>query len=293
MLADPRSRSLIDNFANQWLYLRNLSSITPNHRLFPDFDDNLRQAFRLETELFFESILREDRSVMDLLKADYTFLNERLAKHYQIPNVYGSRFRKVALRSEDHRGGLLRQGSILTVTSYATRTSPVIRGNWILENIVGTPAPPPPENVPPLEDKNVDQSLPMRERLSAHRANPACASCHNLMDPVGFALENYDAVGRWRTHQDGHALDVSGGLPDGQEFMGAGGLERGLLTRPELFVSTFTEKLMTFALGRGVEPTDGPAVRKIVALSEVDKYRISSIIIGIVDSVPFRMRTAL
>jgi Protein of unknown function (DUF1592)/Protein of unknown function (DUF1588)/Protein of unknown function (DUF1595)/Protein of unknown function (DUF1585)/Protein of unknown function (DUF1587) len=293
MLADPRSRSLIDNFANQWLYLRNLNSITPNHRLFPDFDDNLRQAFRLETELFFESILREDRSIVDLLKADYTFLNERLAKHYQIPNVYGSRFRKVALRPEDHRGGLLRQGSILTVTSYATRTSPVIRGNWILENIVGTPAPPPPANVPALDDNNVDQSLPIRERLSAHRANPACASCHNLMDPVGFALENYDAVGRWRTHQDGHALDVNGGLPDGQEFIGAAGLERGLLARPELFVSTFTEKLLTFALGRGVEPTDGPAVRKIVALSEVDKYRISSIIIGIVNSVPFRMRTAL
>lgn len=293
MLADPRSRSLVDNFANQWLYLRNLSSITPNHRLFPDFDDNLRQAFRQETELFFESILREDRSVIALLKADYTFLNERLAKHYQVPNVYGSRFRKVALRAEDERGGLLRHGSILTVTSYATRTSPVIRGNWILENIVGTPAPPPPENVPPLEDNNVDQKLPIRERLSAHRANPACASCHNLMDPVGFALENYDAIGRWRTHVNGRAVDVSGGLPDGQEFVGIDGLERGLLERPELFVSTFTEKLMTFALGRGVEPFDGPAVRKVVADSAVDEYRMSSIIIGIVKSVPFTMRTAL
>lgn len=293
MLADPRSRSLVDNFANQWLYLRNLSSITPNHRLFPDFDDNLRQAFRRETELFFECILRDDRSVMDLLKTDYTFLNERLAKHYQVPNVYGSRFRKVALRPEDQRGGLLRHGSILTVTSYATRTSPVIRGNWILENIVGTPAPPPPDNVPPLEDNNVDQRLPIRERLSAHRANPACASCHNLMDPVGFALENYDAIGRWRTHANGRALDVSGGLPDGQEFVGIDGLEAGLLQRPELFVSTFTEKLMTFALGRGVEPFDGPAVRKIVADSEVDEYRMSSIIIAIVNSVPFKMRTAL
>ena len=293
MLADPRSRSLVDNFANQWLYLRNLTSITPNHRLFPDFDDNLRQAFRRETELFFESILREDRSVMDLLKADYTFLNERLAKHYQIAYVYGSRFRKVSLRPEDQRGGLLRHGSILTVTSYATRTSPVIRGNWILENILGTPAPPPPDNVPSLEDNDVDQSLPVRERLSAHRANPACASCHNLMDPVGFALENYDAIGRWRTHANGRALDVSGGLPDGQKFVGIDGLERALRDRPELFVSTFTEKLMTFALGRGVEPFDGAAVRKIVAGSGVDGYRMSSIILGIVNTVPFKMRTAL
>ena len=293
MLADPRSRSLVDNFANQWLYLRNLSSITPNARLFPDFDDNLRQAFRIETELFFQSILREDRSIMDLLQADYTFLNERLAKHYQVPNVYGSRFRKVSLNPNDHRGGLLRHGSVLTVTSYATRTSPVIRGNWILKNIVGTPAPPPPDDVPALEDNSVDQSLPVRERLSVHRANPACASCHDLMDPVGFALENYDAIGRWRTHADGKELDVSGGLPDGQKFVGVDGLERGLLERPELFVSTFTEKLMTFALGRGVEPYDGPAVRKIVHDSELDDYRVSSIIFGIVNSVPFKMRTAL
>lgn len=292
MLADPRSRSLVNNFANQWLYLRNLSSITPNHRLFPDFDDNLRQAFRSETELFFQSILREDRSVMDLLKADYTFLNERLAKHYQIPGVYGSRFRKVTLKPDHHRGGLLRHGSILTVTSYATRTSPVIRGNWVLKNILGTPAAPPPDDVPGLEDNSVDQSLPIRQRLSAHRANPACASCHNLMDPVGFSLENYDAIGRWRTHQQGRPLDVSGGLPDGQEFVGIDGLERGLQERPELFVATFTEKLMTFALGRGVEPYDGPAVRKIVADSGVDGHRMSSIIVGIVSSVPFKMRTA-
>ena len=228
-----------------------------------------------------------------MLKADYTFLNERLAKHYQIPNVYGSRFRRVALRPDDHRGGLLRHGSILTVTSYATRTSPVIRGNWILENVLGTPAPPPPDNVPALEENSVDQSLPIRERLSEHRANVACASCHDLMDPVGFALENYDAIGRWRTHQEGRELDVTGGLPDGQEFVGVDGLQHGLLARPELFVSTFTEKLMTFALGRGIEPFDGPAVRKIVADSAVDEYRISSIIIGIVNSVPFKMRTAL
>jgi len=293
MLADPKSRSLVDNFANQWLYLRNLASITPNHRLFPDFDDNLRQAFRQETELFFESILQEDRSVLDLLNANYTFLNERLAKHYQIPNVYGPRFRKVSLQPDYQRGGILRHGSILTVTSYATRTSPVIRGNWILENILGARAPPPPEDVPTLEENNVDQSLPVRERLSQHRENPACASCHNLMDPVGFAMENYDAIGRWRTHVEGRRLDVSGGLPDGNQFSGTQGLEKALLQRPELFATTFTEKLMTFALGRGIEPHDGPAIRKIVADAAKEDFKASSIIIGIVTSAPFTMRTAL
>ena len=293
MLADPRSVSLVDNFANQWLYLRNLDSFTPNARLFPDFDDNLRQAFQRETELFFESILREDKSVMDLLRADYTFLNERLAKHYQIPHVYGSRFRRVTLEPEDRRGGLLRHGSILTVTSYATRTSPVIRGNWILENIVGTPPPPPPNDVPGLDDNNVDQTLPMRERLSQHRANKACAVCHDLMDPIGFALENFDAIGRWRTHEEGRRLDVSGELPDGQAFTGIDGLEKGLLERPELFAGTFTEKLMTFALGRDVEHFDGPAVRKIVAEATKNDYRMSSIILAIVNSIPFRMRDTL
>ena len=292
MLADPRSSSLVDNFANQWLYLRNLDSITPNHRIFPDFDDNLRQAFRRESELFFQNLLREDRSLLELIKADYTYLNERLAKHYRIPHVYGSRFRKVALKPEYHRGGLLRQGSILTVTSYATRTSPVIRGNWILENILGTPAPPPPEDVPALEENNVDQSLPIREHLSQHRENPACASCHNLMDPPGFAMENYDAIGRWRTHVEGRPLDVSGGLPDGSEFSGVGGLEKSLLRRPDLFATTFTGKLMTFALGRGVEAPDAPAIRKIVADAAKEDYRMSSIITGIVTSVPFTMRTA-
>ena len=292
MLAKPRSRSLVDNFANQWLYLRNLESITPNHRLFPDFDDNLRQAFRRETELFFQNLLQEDRSLTDLLQSDHTYLNERLAKHYRIPHIYGSRFRKVGLRPEYQRGGLLRHGSILTVTSYATRTSPVIRGNWILENILGTPAPPPPEDVPALEENNVDQSLPVRDRLAQHRENPACASCHNLMDPPGFAMENFDALGRWRTHEDGRKLDVTGGLPDGSEFTGVSGLEKALLSRPELFASTFTEKLMTFALGRGVEAHDAPAIRKIVAVSAKEDYKISSIISGIVTSVPFTMRTA-
>ncbi len=215
MLADERSKALVDNFAGQWLYLRNLDSVTPDGRLFPDFDDNLRQAFRQETELFFESIMREDRSVLDLLRADYTFLNERLAKHYGIPHVYGSRFRRVALDAASKRGGLLRQGSILSVTSYATRTSPVIRGKWILENVLGTPPPPPPPNVPALKENSVSAKLPVRERLAQHRADAACASCHNLIDPVGFALENFDAVGRWRDIENGAPVDATGGLPDG------------------------------------------------------------------------------
>ena len=290
MLADPRSNNLVTNFAGQWLYLRNLDSMTPDSRLFPDFDDNLRQAFRTETELFLESIFREDRSVLDLLEADYTFLNERLAKHYEIPNVYGSRFRRVPLGADSNRGGLLRHGSILTVTSYANRTSPVIRGKWILENILGSPPPPPPPDVPALEDNSVSASLPMRERLAEHRANPACASCHNLMDPVGFALENYDAVGRWRTVENGMPIDVSGGLPGGSEFKGVSGLERGLLERPELFVQTFAEKLLTFSLGRGVEDYDAPAIRKAVREAAAENFRFSSLILGIVKSVPFQMR---
>ncbi|MEM1295688.1 MAG: DUF1592 domain-containing protein [Verrucomicrobiota bacterium] len=293
MLADSRSQSLVNNFASQWLYLRNLDSITPNHRLFPDFDDNLRQAFRIETELFFESVIREDRSLTDLLQADYNFLNERLAKHYQVPNIYGTRFRRVSLQPEYRRGGLLRHGSILTVTSYATRTSPVLRGNWVLENILGSPTPPPPDDVPDLEENSVDQSLPVRERLSEHRANKACASCHDLMDPIGFALENYDAIGRWRTHEEGLQLDVSGSLPDGQDFSGIAELEKSLLARPDLFVGTVTEKLMTFGLGRGVEPTDGSAIRKIVKNAAEDDFRFSSIILGIVNSVPFKMSKAL
>jgi hypothetical protein len=293
MLADARARSLVNNFANQWLYLRNLDSITPNHRLFPDFDDNLRQAFRIETELFFESIVKENRSLTQLLQADYTFLNERLAKHYQVPNIYGTRFRQVSLQPAHHRGGLLRHGSILTVTSYATRTSPVLRGNWVLENILGSASPPPPDDVPELEENSVDRNLPIRERLSHHRANPACASCHNLMDPIGFALENYDAIGRWRTHEDGVKLDVSGSLPDGQTYSGIEGLEKSLLARPDLFVTAFTEKLITFGLGRGVEPTDGPAIRKIVKEAAKDNYRFSSVILGIVNSVPFRMNKSL
>jgi hypothetical protein len=293
MLADERSRSLVSNFAEQWLYLRNLASTTPDMRLFPDFDDNLRQAFRQETELFFESILREDRSVLDLLRANYTFLNERLARHYGIPNVYGSRFRRITFDKEGVRGGLLRHGSVLTVTSYATRTSPVIRGKWVLDNILGVPPPPPPAAVPALkENTGLGQALSVRERLAEHRNNAACSGCHQLMDPVGFALENYDAVGRWRSIEDGQPLDVSGGLPDGSQFEGVTGLEDALLRRPEVFTGTLTEKLLTYALGRGVEYYDAPAVRKIVREARAKDFRFSSLILGIAGSTPFQMRRA-
>jgi hypothetical protein len=293
MLADKRSRSLASNFAGQWLYLRNLESITPDMRLFPDFDDNLRQALRQETELFFESILREDRSVLDLIKADSTYLNERLAKHYGISHVYGDRIRRVSLDAGHQRGGLLRHGSILTVTSYATRTSPVLRGHWVLKNLLGTPPPPPPPNVPALEDNTVSALLPVRERMKQHRANAACASCHDTMDPVGFALENFDAVGRLRGTDGGMPIDASGGLPDGSEFVGVSGLEQALLARPELFVRTLTEKLLTFALGRDLEYYDAPAIRKIVAGARDDSYRFSRLIMGIVSSAPFQMRRSL
>ena len=292
MLADSRSRALVDNFASQWLRLRNLASITPDMRLFPDFDDNLRQAFRQETELFFESILREDRSALDLLRANYTFVNERLAKHYGIPHVYGSRFRRVTLDEDSRRGGLLRQASILTVTSYATRTSPVLRGKWILDNILGVPPPPPLPDVPALKDNTVDGNLSVRKRLAEHRSNPTCAACHNLMDPVGLSLEKFDAIGRRRTAEGGILIDASGGLPDGSHFADVDGLERALLSRPEMFVGTFAEKLLTYALGRGVESYDAPAIRTIVREARPQDFRVSSLILGIVKSAPFEMRTS-
>ena len=236
MLADRRSFNLATNFAGQWLRLRNVEAVTPNAALFRDFDDNLRQAFRQETELFFDSVLREDRSVLNLIRADYTFLNERLAKHYGIPNVYGSRFRRVTLAPESHRGGLLRQGSVLSVTSYATRTSPVLRGVFVLKNVFGAPPPPPPPNVPALDESNVAANLPMRERMAAHRSNAVCASCHRTIDPVGFALENFNAVGQWReADADGQPVDPSAALPGAGEFRGIDGLEDALLSRPELF----------------------------------------------------------
>jgi len=294
MLADPRSASLVNNFADQWLYLRNLETIIPDAREFPDFDDNLRQAMRRETELFFESIIREDRNVVDLLSANYTYLNERLAKHYGIPNVYDSNFRRVTFEGNSARGGLLGQASILTVTSYADRTSPVIRGKWVLTNIVGSPPPPPPPNVPPLKtDGSAGKAMTIRERMAAHRANQPCAGCHRLMDPVGFSLENYDAVGRWRTTEQDVPIDGAGNLPDGSQFVGVSGLRQALLSRPELFVTTLTEKLLTYGLGRGLESYDAAAVRKIVRDAHNDDYRFSALILGIVNSTPFQMRRSL
>jgi hypothetical protein len=291
MLADERSRTLVTNFADQWLYLRNLSSANPDMRIFAGFDDNLRQSFRRETELFLGDIFRQDRSVLDLLSARYTYLNERLAKHYGIPNVYGARFRRLDLDENSHRGGLLRQGSILTVTSYADRTSPVIRGKWILGNLMGVAPPPPPNGIPKLpEVHGVEKAVSMRERMAQHRADPACAGCHKLMDPAGFAMENYDAIGRWRTHLAGQLIDASGGLPDGGTFTGVDGLQKALMDRPEAIVGTMTEKLMTYSLGRGVTYTDAPAIRKIVRDSREGGYHFSSLVLGIVNSTPFQVR---
>jgi len=290
MLADDRSRALVTNFASQWLHLRNLDSITPDMRLFPDFDDNLRQAFRQETELFFESILREDRSALELLNARYTFVNERLAKHYGIPHVYGTRFRRIELDADSGRGGLLRHAGILTVTSYATRTSPVIRGKFVLDNLLGVPPPPPLPDVPALKDNTVDGNLTVRKRLAEHRSNAVCASCHNLMDPVGLAMEKFDAIGRRRNDEGGIPIDASGGLPDGSTFEDVAGLEKALLSRPEIFVGTLAEKLLTYGLGRGVEYYDAPTIRAIVRASRAQDFRVSSLVLGIVKSDPFQMR---
>jgi hypothetical protein len=291
MLADPRADAFITNFAGQWLFLRNLEAAVPVQSIFPDFDDGLRQSFRRETELFFDSIVREDRSAFDLLRADYTFLNERLARHYGVPNVKGSYFRRVTLDKEAMRNGLLGQGAILTVTSYPDRTSPVVRGKWILENLLGTPPPPPLPNVPPLKPTN-DQGavLSMRQRMEQHRANPVCASCHAMMDPLGLSLENFDAVGKWRTlGESSAAIDARGRAPDGTLFEGPGGL-RDMLLNSHRFVPTLTEKMLTYALGRGLEHSDMPAVRAIVRDAAKNDYRLSSLIVGIVQSPPFRMR---
>jgi len=291
MLADTRSEALVSNFAGQWLYLRNMRSVSPDPDSAPEFDENLREAFQRETELFFGSIVREDRSVLDLLNANYTFVNERLAKHYGIPNVYGSHFRRVTLADENRRG-LLGQGSLLTVTSYASRTSPTLRGKWLLANILGTPPPPPPPNVPSLKDRSDDgKILSVRQQMEQHRANPACAVCHKMMDPLGFALENFDSVGKWRS-TSGAAntpIDASGVLPDGTKFNGPAELRKVLLSRPDQFVTTVTEKLLTYALGRGVEYYDTPTVRKVMRDAAPD-YRWSSLVLGIVKSTPFEMR---
>jgi len=293
MLSDPRAAALTRNFASQWLQLRNLDSVSPDARLFPDFDDNLRQAMRQETELLFEEIRTKDRSVLELLRTDHTWLNERLAKHYGIPHVYGPQFRRVALNRTDHRGGLLRHASVLTVTSYANRTSPVLRGKWVLENLLGTPPAPPPPNVPALDGGTVLESLAVRQRLAAHRDKPACAGCHAVIDPPGFALENFDAVGRWRVREEGTPVDAEGGLPDGQSFVGVDGLEAGLLHRPDLFATALTEKLLTFALGRGVEPFDAPTVREIVRAARASGYPFSTLVAELVRSPAFTQRQSL
>jgi len=294
MLLDDRASALTDNFVGQWLQLRNLEAMRPSQVLFADFDEGLRAAFRRETELFFQSIVREDRSVLDLLVADYTFVNDRLAKHYGMPQVRGSHFRRVDVVDE-YRGGLLGQGSILTITSHPVRTSPVFRGKWILTNILGTPPPDPPANVPPLPDKGgayAGKTPSMRERMAAHRDNPACASCHAMIDPLGFGLERFDPVGRLRAIDEQYQpIDVSGTLPDGTSFNGIAELRTALVRRPDRFVGTLTEKLLTYALGRGIEPYDMPAVRTIVREAAAGDYRFSTLVLGIVKSLPFRERS--
>ena len=299
MLADPRSSAIVDNFVGQWLLLRNVAALGPDPYKDPDFDESLRHALRRETELLFDSVMREDRSVLDLLAADYTFLNERLAEHYGIPFVKGDHFRRVALPAGSARGGLLGQGSILSVTSQPNRTSPVTRGKWVLENILGVSPPEAPPDVPDLaEPEQVATAMTMRERMEAHRANPVCASCHRMMDPLGLALENFDHAGRWRTVEESFdsrsasfvPIDAAGALPDGTPFDGAAGLRRALLDRSDRFVATMTEKLLTYALGRGLEHYDMPAVRGIAREASDDDYRFSSLVLGVVKSVPFRMR---
>jgi hypothetical protein len=292
MLADARSKTLVSNFAAQWLFLRDLKAKEPDRLLFRDFDGSLRNALERETELFVESIVREDRSLLDLLDANYTFVNERLAKHYGIPNVYGNEFRRITLSDDSPRRGLLGKGSILTLDSYGTRTSPVLRGKYVLDNLLSTPPPPPPPNVPALSENSTDgKPLSMREAMVQHRANSVCASCHARMDPIGFALENFDAVGRWRARSEsGAPIDASGVLPDGTKFEGVTGLRQLLMGRRELFVGGVTQKLLTYAVGRKYAYLDAPAVRKIVREAARDDYRFSSLVLGIVNSTPFLMR---
>ncbi|HEY0267432.1 MAG TPA: DUF1592 domain-containing protein [Rhizomicrobium sp.] len=290
MLADPKAGALTGNFAGQWLYLRKLDYQRPDRRIYPDFDQRLRSAMKTETEMFFDNVVQENRPVLDFLDADYTFLNQRLAEHYGIPGIYGTSFRKVTLDPALHRGGLLGQGSILTVTSYNNRTSVVLRGKWILENILAAAPPPPPPNVPTLNDTKNGKSLTVRQQMEVHRANPVCASCHTKMDPLGFSLENYDAIGAWRKGYAGQLVDASAVLPDGTQFEGPKGLQGILMARKEQFVEAFTERLMTYGLGRGLEAYDMPAVREVRYAAARDGYKIDTIILGIVQSVPFSMR---
>lgn len=290
MLADERAHAMADNFAGQWLYLRDLKSSNPDGREFPDFDDNLRQAFQRETEMLFESVLHEDRPVLDLLDADYTFVNERLAKHYGIANIYGPDFRRVPVPS-DARRGLLGQGSMLLVTSNANRTSPVQRGKWILENLLGSPPPLPPPNVPPLKENSGEAAATsVRERMEQHRANPVCAGCHKIMDPIGLALENFDGVGQWRSMDSGFKIDAAGQLVDGTRIDGPSDLRKALLARPEAFVGAMTEKLLMYGVGRETKYYDMPVVRSVMRDAAADRYRFSDLVLGIVKSAPFQLR---
>jgi uncharacterized protein DUF1592/uncharacterized protein DUF1588/uncharacterized protein DUF1587/uncharacterized protein DUF1585/uncharacterized protein DUF1595/cytochrome c len=293
MLLDSRSQALVKNFAGQWLYLRNIARISPDQTTFPNFDENLRDALAKETELLIESQVREDRPVTDLLTTDYTFLNQRLAEHYGIKGIYGSEFRRVKL-DDPNRYGLLGQASILAVTSYPNRTAPTIRGKWVLEQLLGSPPPPPPPNVPSLKDDATAQQMTMRQRMEQHRANPTCAACHKMMDPLGFALENFDGLGNWRvsTAPGSGPIDASGTTPDGTAFNGPAGLRDVLMKKQDMFVENFTERLMTYALGRGVEEYDYAALRKISREAAADNQKWSSVILGIVKSTPFRMRRA-
>jgi hypothetical protein len=292
MLRDKRSASLVGNFAEQWLFVRDIEAKQPDGLVFPDFDETLRESMRTETDLFLDSVLRENRSVLDLLTANYSFLNERLAKHYGIPNVQGSQFRRVTFPPGSPRGGLLGQGSILTLTSYATRTSAVVRGKWVLENLLSAAPPPPPANIPALKTESTEpgKTLTMREAMTAHRANPACAVCHVRMDPIGFAMENFDAVGRWRDHDNGTTIDPSGRFPDGTTFEGMAGLKKILLAERTQFVNTVAEKLLMYALGRNLQYYDQPAVRAIVHQSSASNYTLASLVDGVVKSPQFQMR---
>jgi hypothetical protein len=293
MLADPRSKSLVSNFFGEWLSLRALASIQPDPRAFPEFEDNLRDAFLQETRLFLTSQLREDRPVPELLTANYTYLNERLAKHYGIPYVYGSHFRRVTL-PDDRRAGILGQGSLLTLTSYAHRTSPVVRGKWLLDNLLGAPPPAPPPNVPAFPEDEPGSAVvrTVRERMEQHRKNPVCASCHARLDPMGFALENFDGVGAWRETEAGKRVDASGAFPDGGTFNSPASFRAGLMKYRDEFLLTVTEKLLTYATGRGAEYYDMPAIREIVREAAAHDYRWSSLVLAIVKSAPFQMRRA-
>ena len=290
MLLDPKATALVQNFGGQWLQTRKLESVKPDNKKFANFDEYLRLSMARETELFFESIIREDRSILDFIDSDYTYLNERLARFYGMPNIHGPEFRKVLFSQGAHRGGLLGQGSVLTISSYANRTSPVLRGKWVLENLVGAPPPPPPPDVPNLDEAKIGKTSSMREQLEQHRKNAVCASCHARMDPLGFGLENFDAIGAWREKDGEFLINASGTLPDGRSFAGPQELKSILKAQPDAFADTLTRKLLIYALGRGLEHSDDAAVKQIVRDTKANDYRFSSLILGIVKSESFQRR---